>query len=173
MRTVTLIRHAHSKANDTDSSGLTGEDLAFANHSAELTGKGKLQCQELKLLLPKRHGVVPVQTKVAVSTLERTRLTAVELGFVTITPYPQLDEADPGLPIEEYRAYVKWHRRLPEVSLQAAVAAAEALLENPPKADVWISHGLLIAGICTVRKVGNEYKRLNPEPCEVRRVTLK
>ena len=172
MRTVTLIRHAHSKANETDSSSLTGEDLAFANRSATLTAKGKLQCQELKPFLPTKHGVIPAQTKVAVSTFERTRLTGVELEFLAIKPYPQLDEADPSLPIEEYRNYVKEHRKLPEVSLQAAVAAAEALLKNPPKEKVWISHGLLIAGICTVLKIGHEYKRLNPKQCEVRVITF-
>lgn len=173
MRTVTLIRHAHSKANEADSSNLTGEGLAFANRSAGLTDEGKLQCQELELLLRTRHGVIPAKTKVAVSTFERTRLTAVELGFVIINPYAQLDEVDPGLPIEKYRRYVEGHHRLPEVSLRAAIAAAEVVLENPPEEEVWISHGLLIAGICSILEIGQQYDRLNPEQCEVREITFK
>src|SRR6266496_742944 len=153
MRTVTLIRHAHSVANVTEApASMPAEDLAFANRSAGLTERGENECRHLAPQLPIRYGINPSETPVAVSTFERPKLTAVRLGFVTIRAYSELDEVDYGMNLEELRAQLR-ENLIPRV----AIEAARATLAQAPDEDVWITHALLIGGICIELGIVDRY----------------
>lgn len=53
-----------------------------------------------------------------------------------------------------------------------ALKAAEVTLRQAPSEGVWVSHGLLIAGLCTVLGVADRYERPVPRQCEVRQLTF-
>ena len=168
MRTVTLIRHAESTANKTSApAAMSAEDLAFKNRSAGLTDEGELQCVELALALQTDHGIYPPETPVAVSNYERTRLTAKKLGFLTINTYPEIDEVEHNMDLEELRTQLR-RNEIPTI----AVEAGRSALKQAPSEDVWIAHGLLIAGICIELGTANQYDRPVPEKCEVRYITF-
>jgi hypothetical protein len=168
MRTVWVIRHAHSTANTTEASAsMTAEGLAFANQSAGLTERGAIECHTLSSFLPEKYGIVPSWTTVAVSEFSRTQLTAELLGFKKRTSYPELNEVDHGMALDVLRGMLR-QNQVPPVAL----TAARKTLDQPPAEDVWVTHGLLIAGLCTLLGTANQYERPVPRQCEVRQLTF-
>lgn len=167
MRRVTLIRHAQSTANLMDEPGsMTEGELAFVNRAAGLTELGEQQCYSLAPLLFSEYGIEPSTTLVAVSTYQRPKLTAELLGFlINPTPYPQLDEVDHGISTRRIRELVRANR-IPDI----AVEAGRIALEQAPEEHVWVTHGLLIAGMCIELGIVDQFERPVPRQCEVRRI---
>lgn len=126
---------------------------------------GREQAQGIPSVLLARYGIVAASQDVAVSTLRRTQETAQDAGFRSQTQYPLLDEiaqdAIQGIKFRE----MKEAGVLPDV----AIWAAEQLLENPPVEGIWVTHGLLIAGLCKVLDVYQD-ERLIPRFCEIREI---
>lgn len=164
------MRHAHSTANETDAPlGMTAEDLAFANRSAKLTDKGETQCLKAATFLPAQYGITVTSTRVAVSEYVRTYQTAELVGFHEdlIKRYSQLDEVDHGMDLAALREMLG-QNQIPSIALRAA----EAVLHTPPPEGLWITHGLLIAGLCIVLGTAGQYERPVPRQCEVRQLTF-
>lgn len=147
----------------------TKEDLALADRSAELTDKGEAQCLKAAALLRTEYRLTISHTKVALSEFVRTQQTAKLVGFqdVLTTIYPQLNEVKYGMKLAVLRALLR-DNKIPSI----APRAAEALLRSAPPEGVWITHGLLIAGMCTLLGVADQYERPVPRQCEVRRLTF-
>lgn len=170
MRTILVIRHGHSTANEPGvPTAKTAEDLAFANQLAELTPRGENECAELAGVLFTEYGIDARSTRVAVSEFVRTKQTAKQLGFSEslTTPYFALNEVDHGMELGALRAMLR-QNQIPRFAEQAA----EAALRRAPTEDVWVTHGLLIAGLCTVLGTDHLYDRPVPRQCEVRRLTF-
>lgn len=146
---------------------MTAGDLAFANRSAKLSPKGEAQCKQLATALPTEYGISVYDTRVAVSKYERTQQTAKLLGFRNdlTKPYDELDEVDHGMELDVLRAMLR-QNQIPRVALEAA----RATLRQPPPEDIWITHGLLTAGLCIVLGIADQYERPVPRQCEVRRL---
>jgi hypothetical protein len=148
---------------------MTTEDLAFANRSAELTSRGKAECKKLAIVLPAEYGINVYDARAAVSKFVRTQQTARLLGFrkdMTL-PYSELDEVDHGMELGTLRAMLR-QNQIPPIALKAA----KATLRQAPSEDVWVSHGLLIAGLCAVLGTVDQYERPVSRQCEVRRLTF-
>lgn len=148
---------------------MTREELAFANHSAPLIEEGERDVRALALRLPTDYDIVPSDTRAAVSEFVRAQQTASLLMFqVERPPNPLLNEVDHGMQVDLLRATLE-RDELPETALYAA----EAVLRKPPEPDVWVTHGLLIAGLCAVLEIAGEFASMIPHTCEVRRLLLK
>jgi hypothetical protein len=157
-----VIRHGLSEANNRNNVGT----LAFASREAPLMEQGVEQAKHLRQYLFDSRGITTSDTRVATSTLERTQQTAREAGFTEIATYKALDEVEHGLELTELRAMLG-RKELPD----AALKAAELILGNPPTEGVWVSHGLVIAGLCQV--IGaNEDMRFIPRFCEIREIPI-
>jgi hypothetical protein len=148
---------------------MTTENLAFANRSAELTSRGEAECSELATILPAQYGVNAHDTRAAVSEFVRTKQTAKLLGFRErlTKPYSELNEVDHNMELDTLRAMLR-RNQIPPIALRAA----EAALRQAPTEGVWVSHGLLIAGLCTILSAADQYERPVPRQCEVRRLTF-
>lgn len=149
-----LIRHAQSTAN-------WPHEVGVDNMTARLTKAGTAQAYELGFRLNDR-GIDKLQP-VAVSAFVRTQLTAINAGFNNLVSYEILDEAiHRPLTAEERRDIVQ-ARTLPE----EARIVAKAILLNPPPEDIWVTHALVIAGLCQELGVDTD-ERLLPTFCEDR-----
>jgi hypothetical protein len=162
---ILAIRHGLSEANNRDNVGT----LAFAAKDAPLMETGKEQARERAAGLARDYGVDPRITPVAVSHLLRTQETAQVMGFQPdrITPYELLNEVEHGMEGVALRAMLN-DGQLP----QTALYAAEAILRQPPSESVWITHGLIIAGLSHVLGVSHQFERLIPRFCEVRELPV-
>lgn len=127
--------------------------------------QGWEMARELGTTLRLGYGVAP-DTPVAVSELKRTQQTARGAGFDKLSVYPALNEVAHGVPLPGLREMLD-RQQLPEVALETA----EAILADPPAETIWITHGLVIAGLCRV--LGDErYERFIPRFCEIRQLSL-
>jgi broad specificity phosphatase PhoE len=165
-----VIRHAHSTANDSKQEpGMSATDLAFANQSAGLSERGMKQCAELAQRLSRQLDLKA--TRVARSYFVRTQMTAELVGFRKdlIRPDHALDEVEyeEDMDLETLRSMLR-QNRIPDVALRAA----RETLRHAPSEGVWITHGLLIAGLSIVLDVTHQYPRLVPLQCEVRTLTF-
>jgi broad specificity phosphatase PhoE len=160
---VLVGRHGLSEANNYNNVGT----LAFASEEAPLMKLGHEQARAMGEILISRYGIIPPYTPVASSVLRRTQQTAHSAGFVDIRTYTQLDEVNHGIDLGELRVTLD-RGELPHV----AIEAAETTLANPPGEDIWISHGLRIAGLCAVLGV-YQNERLIPRFCELRKLPIK
>lgn len=160
---ILVIRHGLSEANNRDNVGT----LAFAAKNAPLMEKGKEQARERAMRLSSDYGINPQTTAVAVSDLLRTRETAKVMGFQQIAPYESLNEVEHGMAGAALRAMLD-AGQLPA----GALHAAEAILRQPPSQEVWITHGLVIAGLSHVLGIAHRFERLIPRFCEVREFPL-
>ncbi len=160
---ILVIRHGLSEANNRDNVGT----LAFAAKDAPLMDKGREQATERAARLPGDYGINPQTTAVAISNLLRTRETAEVMGFQQITPYESLNEVEHGLEGVALRTMLD-AGQLPS----AALGAAETILRQPPSQEVWITHGLVIAGLSRVLGINHEFERLIPRFCEVRELPI-
>ena len=160
---IFAIRHGLSEANNRDNIGT----LAFAAKDAPLMEKGKEQAREGAARLSGDYGINPRTTAVAVSGLLRTRQTAEVMGFQRITSYESLNEVEHGMEGGALRVMLDVGQLPP-----AALRAAESILHQPPTEGVWITHGLVIAGLSRILDIDREFERLIPRFCEVRELPI-
>lgn len=154
-----LVRHGVSEANDKSS-------LAYGSPEANLLPLGTQQATSLGLELVSGFGIVPAEEPVAISCMRRTRQTAQYAGFSTIHEFELLNEATSGLEMWEI------HESLTKQQApRTAIAKAEALLARPLSERVWITHGLVIAGLCEVLGIYKS-ERFIPRFCEIREIEL-
>ena len=116
-----------------------------------------------------RRGIVPRLSKAAVSQLLRTRQTAEEAGFLPgrTADYACLNEVKHGMNGADLRRLLD-SGGIPD----AAMRAAAEILKRPPKEGIWVSHGLVIAGLCKTLGIDQNYERLVPRFCEVRKLPI-
>lgn len=136
-RKVIIIRHAKA-------SGGRHDKHLFPKEGAPLSDEGRKAILGLKDEL-ERLGIDVANEPVAISELLRTRQTAELAGFKNIIEYASLNEIETGLGPEELAGVIA-QKIIPEV----ASAAARKLLKYPPRENVWVTHGMLIAGIAEV-----------------------
>lgn len=137
---------------------------AFGVEGPPLDELGQKQAKKLKQALI-HLGVDPSTESVAISEFLRTRQTAELAGFTNIQVRPVLNEVQTGLPGDELKAMLA-EKHLPPAVLERAQAA----LDNPPKEAVWISHGLLIMGLCELFGIKNDPFEL--EFCSITEINI-
>lgn len=151
-----VIRHGK-----TDANRLTR--AVFGKAGAPLNDEGQVQAKKLKSKL-KSLGVNDT-TPVAVSELLRTHETATNAGLENIIINPLLNEVNTSDPQRTLDLVAEG--KLP----QEAIKAAEAIINNPPKEKVWVTHGLVIAAIQELLGRGDNQSFI-PDYCEVRTVDI-
>ncbi len=152
-------RHGVSRANDKDSP-------AFGSPEAPLLPLGEDQAVAMGDEFTNKYAIIPETTAVAVSRLRRAQQSARRAGFIKLTINPLLDEVTTKMSQEELYDCLT-NKYVPRASIEAA----EKLLTTPPEQTVWITHGLVIAGLCEVLGVSNQYCFI-PRFCEIRHLTL-
>lgn len=133
-RRIIIIRHAKAE-------GGRHDRHLFPKEGAPLIEDGR----EAASLLTRKLlalGVDPAHQPVAVSELIRTHQTAEAAGFKTIKVYSVLNEVNSDLTPAKLDALIG-ERIVPK----QALSAAKRLLKSPPAENVWITHGMLIAGL--------------------------
>jgi broad specificity phosphatase PhoE len=158
-----VIRHSLSEANNRNNYGTP----AFGHPDAPLMPAGREIAQEMGTKLQEDYKLDPESTPVAVSEMLRAQETAREAGFVIATRYLILNEVDTLLPYGDLREMIqnKHHTDI-------AIEAAEHILENPPEQQVWVTHGLVIAALCKVLGVENDFENFVPKFCEIRELSI-
>ena len=134
MREVIIIRHAIA-------TGGRHDRHLFPPEGAPLSEQGIEDAKKLKPQLIEM-GIDLENEPVAVSKMIRTTQTAQNAGLQNLTEYEVLNEVDAQLPPEELDATIE-AKQVPE----RAKEAAKRLLENLPKENVWVTHGMLIAAL--------------------------
>ena len=157
------MRHGLSEANNRNNIG----NLAFASADAPLMREGAVQAGIAGRLLAVRYGAAILMQPVAVSTMRRTQETASAMGLSDQVIYPELQEIEHGMDLLELRSMLD-NGKLPD----AAIRTAESLLDNPPVEGVWVTHGLVIAGLCRTLGIARDDWRLVPRFCEIREAPI-
>lgn len=154
--TYYLIRHGKTDASDFDRA-------KYGAQGAPLNDIGILQAERLRNDLAK-HGIIPADTEVASSELLRAVQTAQQAGFVHINTNALLNEINTG----DIQTTIKLllEGKVPNLALERA----EAILNNPPKAKVWVTHGLVIAAVRYV--LGMTEGALEPENCGIVKINI-
>lgn len=124
------------------------------------------QARQMGTVLERDYGIDVSETPVAVSELRRSQETAFFAGFKRLVVYTSLNEIDHGLNLPDLRAMLD-AGQLPAMANEGAAA----ILEDPPVEPVWITHGLVIAGLCAVTGI-DQGSRLIPRFCEIRELPL-
>lgn len=158
---VLACRHGLSEANNRYNQGA----LAFASKYAPLMKLGRQQAVHLGIDLVQMYGVSQ-EDPVAVSELRRSQETATKAGFKRQRIYPILNEVNLRAVLQNPQNHLV-NDTLPD----AAIAQAQLILENPPAERVWVTHGLVIAGLCVALGAHRD-KRLIPRFCEVRELPI-
>lgn len=158
-----VARHSLSEANNRENHGT----LLFGHPDAELMPLGREMAQEMGQVFERVHGIIPVRTRVAVSKMLRSQETALEAGFTDLEEYEVLDEVDTKLPHPELKKSIA-DRQHSEVAL----TAAQRILDSPPEEEVWVTHGLVIASLCEVLGVADQFERFVPKFCEIRELPI-
>lgn len=140
--------------------------MAFASAEAPLMLEGQKQARLLGDELLMHYGINPPVTRVAVSTLSRTAETAAQAGFKDLQPYQILDEVVHGLELTELRKMLN-NDELPNIALEQA----QVILGDGPRERVWITHGMVIAALCSLLGIYKD-SRLIPKFCEVRELPI-
>ncbi|HKU18893.1 MAG TPA: phosphoglycerate mutase family protein [Candidatus Saccharimonadales bacterium] len=139
-RVVFVIRHAMP-------TGSRHNQAAFGPQGGPLTEAGVQQAKSLTLRL-QEFGIDVTTEPVATSFAKRAYETAKYAGFRRIQKYASLGEVGGDLSPAVLDALIAAKQVPP-----AAVAAAHALLAQPPQERVWVTHGQLIAGIAYVLRI--------------------
>lgn len=158
-----VVRHSLSEANNRDNYGKP----AFGHADAPLMPEGRIIAQGMGIELESAYGIIPVTTAVAVSRMLRSQETATEAGFIDLNKYTALNEVDTRLPHPELRDAID-NRQHTAVALNRA----ELILRNPPKEKVWVTHGLVIAGLCEVLGLASQFENFIPKFCEIRELPI-
>lgn len=160
MRTVYLVRHGLSQANNRESA-------AFGANDAELMPAGIEHAKVAGQLLIGRYALLQVN-QVATSTMRRAQQTAEVAGFASFTAYPELDEVPVLIDGHATERRERWHKGEFEPHI---LDHARNTLQYAPSEQIWFTRGLVIAGIC--KELG-QYKDTHPIPRfgEVREIAL-
>ncbi|MDO8335895.1 MAG: phosphoglycerate mutase family protein [Candidatus Saccharibacteria bacterium] len=154
-----VVRHSLSEANNRNNYGTP----AFGHADAPLMPEGRQIAQNMGLELQSIYSITPTRTPAAVSKMLRSQETASEAGFIDITKYEILNEVDTKLPYPELKEAIANQQHTP-----IALKAAKFILDNPPKEQVWVTHGLVIASLCEVLGISNQFEHFVPKFCEIR-----
>lgn len=133
-RKVLIIRHAKSL-------GSRHDRHLYPKEGAPLSKEGFKDAEKLKAEFLKR-GVDIKREPVAVSELIRTRQTAEAAGFTSLSEYEVLNEVNSGLGPTVLDQMIE-NKQVPK----KAIEAAKKLLARPPKENIWVTHGMLIAAL--------------------------
>jgi hypothetical protein len=156
-------RHSLSEANNRNNYGTP----AFGHAGAPLMPEGRSMAKEMGEEFRFVYGIIRVRTPVAVSKMLRSQETAREAGFILLREYECLNEVDTKLPLPELKESIINRRQT-----AAALKAAELLLQTPPPEEVWITHGLVIAGLCELLGIADRYEHFIPKFCEIRELPI-
>lgn len=156
-----VIRHAISEANNRDNIGT----MAFGAKDAPLMEELALpQMRKCAHELRTKYKLNPAHVEAATSELLRTQQTAEGIGFkIRKPPYALLNEVEHGIEGSVLKQMLK-DKQLPS----AALAAARAILADPPSEKVLVTHGLVIAGLCHILEIQHEFEYFIPKFCEIR-----
>lgn len=159
-----VIRHGLSEANNRHNIGTP----AFASPDAPLMPEGLAAAERLGLQLQEQFGITPNTEHIATSQYLRTIQTALTMGahYNHLRQYTILNELPRQQSGPELRAMLD-NGQLPA----QALVRAEAILASPPEEDVWVTHGLVIAGLCRTLGVYSN-QRAVPRFCEIRELPL-
>lgn len=151
------IRHGKTDANRLNRA-------AFGAKGAPLNDLGINQAILLhdKLM---SFGIDPASHNVAVSELARTCQTAEVAGFKHIVVNEILNEINTPNPSLTLQLVAK-----NEVPKQA-IEAAKAIIMNPPKQQIWVTHGLVIIALQYVLGIASK-DNFEPEYCEIREIEI-
>ena len=166
---VLLGRHALSHANNYEESAVNNPDttLAYGHPDAVLMNKGILQSIGMGYVFIDDYHVDPRSTPVAVSRMTRSRQTAQFAGFMRRTIYPALDEVDTGYDKDKLK-----ETNAAGINTEVGLRIAEAILADPPEELVWITHGLVIAGITEILGLTDKFENFVPKFCEIREIEI-
>ncbi len=147
-----LIRHAK-----TDANRLTR--AVFGKQGAPINKRGVEQVKSLEKKL-KKLGINTASEPIAISELLRAKQTAELAGFKNLVKNSLLNEVNTLDPTKTLELVAQ--AKLPDEARQAA----KAILANPPKEQVWITHGLVIAAMLVELGLSNP-KKFIPDFCEI------
>ncbi len=133
-RKVIIIRHAKAI-------GGRHDRHLFPKEGAPLSDEGRVAALKLKTVL-EQLGIDTEKEPVAISQLIRTKQTAQIAGFKKMNEYGILNEVNTGLSPEELNKVIA-NKDVPKIAKKAAMN----LLKNPPKENIWVTHGMLIAAL--------------------------
>jgi hypothetical protein len=156
---VLAIRHALSSANIHGSA-------SYGDPEARLVSKGIEQGETIGTTLVDSYGIDPSLTPVAVSNSKRTDETAETAGFVDRIPYEVLGEVENWKDIPDLMDLIRAGQLPPQ-----AIEKAKLVLSQPPKEPIWITHSLVIAGLCTLLEVHQD-KHIFPNFGEIRELPI-
>lgn len=158
-----VARHSLSEANNRYNYGKP----AFGHADAPLMPEGRIIAQDMGVEFETVYDINPAANPVAVSKMLRSQETAIEAGFMDLREYHILNEVDTQLPYPELKAAIA-DRRHTAIGLKAA----ELVLKNPPEEAIWVTHGLVIAGLCEVLGIANQFENFVPTFCEIRELPI-
>jgi hypothetical protein len=157
------MRHGVSPANDKG-------NPAYGSPSAGLLPLGRQQSMAGGEKLRAEYNFDTTNNWVATSRMRRSQDSAISAGCMNLVFYGALNEATEGLSIDELLqikpALAKRH--VPS----CAINRATQLLESPPQEGLWITHGLIIVGLCEVLGVRNPEWRFLPNFGEIRELPI-
>jgi hypothetical protein len=156
---ILIVRHGLSSANDRNSE-------AFGHADAPLLPLGVEQSVDAGRQMASVYGIDAKRWTAAASEMRRSQDTASAAGFTVVRSYAVLNEVDvPKTP--DLKAALNRREIIPE-----ARAAAQAVLDNPPKERIWFSHGYLIAALCELTEVDTSGLRFIPRFGEIRELPI-
>jgi len=158
-----VARHSLSEANNIHNYGTP----AFGHADAPLMAEGRSIARSMGAELETVYGIISSKTPVAVSKMLRAQETAREAGFVDLVEYSVLNEVDTRLPHPELKALIA-NRQHTNIALEAA----ERILRNPPQEQIWVTHGLVIAGLCEALGIASQFEHFVPRFCEIRELPI-
>jgi broad specificity phosphatase PhoE len=149
-----LIRHSKTDKLPTGSFGPEG---------APLNEEGRKIAQGLHQILLDRGFNLELEP-VATSEMLRAQQTAEAAGLKNLSSNALLNEVIPKTDISELIAQGK----VPE----EAIAAARAVLANPPEQHIWVTHGLIIAAILIELGIPPNPDKFFLDYCEIKEIDL-
>lgn len=152
-----LIRHGETDAN-------RATRVLYGKKGAPLNASGVEQAIKLRELLQQR-GIDSHHEPVAVSELIRTQQTAHYAGFRTLKTYPLLNEVRTDDPQKTGALIAR------AIVPEQALAAAQAVLADPPLEKVWVTHGLLITALFRLLDLPSPAGFI-PGFCEIREISF-
>jgi hypothetical protein len=157
------MRHGVSLANDKD-------NPAYGSPSAGLLPRGKQQSMAAGEILRTEYNFDTTNNWVATSRMRRSQDSAISAGCMNIVFYGVLNEATEELSLDEL-LQIKPALAKNQVPTCAINRAAQ-LLESPPEEGLWVTHGLIIIGLCEVLGVRSPEWRFLPNFGEIRELPI-
>ena len=135
-RVIYIVRHGQSEGNRHNRAD-------FGKEGGALIDAGIAEAKALKDKFLEM-GIDTKTEPAAISELKRTYETAIYAGFTKLHKYGSLNEVDSALKPKELDGMIK-QKKTPD----DAIIRAQSLLANPPTENIWVTHGVMIAGIAS------------------------